>query len=327
MIAPLAKFIDWCGLQAASVFLISARECDRSNSRLAEAVAFLNGPDFLSAESKPAQLEFTSDLNFKFPSPRRCEFSENNVVHGRLYRCADAWQEKPGLILLHGGGNFPGHQLRFQWLARHCHRAGLNVATLQLPYHFQRRVRRMESFDHLRLAEAFAQAIAEIRALTGWLLGQGCPSVALFGVSLGGWLAGLAATRDPRFNAVVMVVPNVRTNCRTTRGEGFLWPPVRKAFERQKTAHEALDQTRINLTVSQPVIPKENILLLQARYDLFLEPENNEELWQKWGRPEIWRLPQGHITTVLVPGLTRRALHWLMPRLNTNTVRTRNKLA
>ena len=89
MIAPLAKFIDWYVLQVASVLLISARRCDRTNSKLAEAVEFLNGPDFILAESKPAQLEFTSDIHFKFLSPRPCEFAENNVVHGRLYRCAD----------------------------------------------------------------------------------------------------------------------------------------------------------------------------------------------------------------------------------------------
>jgi pimeloyl-ACP methyl ester carboxylesterase len=315
MIAPLAKLIDWCALQAASMFLISARRCDRGNSKLAEAIGFLNGPDFIPAESKPAELEFTSDIHFKFPSPRPCEFAENNVVHGRLYRCADAWQERPVIILLHGGGNFPGHQLRFQWLARRCHRAGFNVATLELPYHFQRRARRLEAFDHLRTAEAFAQAVAEIRALTGWLLGQGCPSVALFGVSLGGWFAGLVATRDSRLNAIVMAVPAVRTNYRVARGERILLTPVRKALEKYKAAHEALDKTPMNLTLSQPVIPKENVLLIQGRYDLFVEAEQTENLWQKWDQPEIWRLPHGHISAVLVPGLTNRVLDWLTPRL------------
>lgn len=315
MIAPLAKFIDWYALQAASVLLISARKCDRGNSKLAEAIEFLNGPNFIPAESKPVELEFTSNLLFKFPSPRPCEFAENNVVHGRLYRCAETWQEKPVIVLLHGGGNFHGHQLRFQLLARYCHRAGFNVATLELPYHFQRRVRRIEAFDHLRTAEAFAQAVAEIRALTGWLLGQGCPSVALFGISLGGWFAGLAATRDTRFNAIVMTVPGVRPNYRVTRGERILWSPVRRALERQKAAREALDRTPMNLTLSQPVISKENILLIQGRYDLFVEAEHTEELWQKWNRSEIWRLPHGHISGLLVPGITRRVLGWLAPRL------------
>lgn len=315
MIAPLAKFIDWYAIQAASMFLISARKCDRGNSRLAEAVEFLNGPDFIPAESKPAELEFTSNSHFQFPSPRPCEFAKNNVVYGRLYRCADAWQERPVIILLHGGGNFPGHQLRFQWLARRCHRAGFNVATVELPYHFQRHVRRAEALDHLEVAQAFAQAVAEIRALTGWLLGQGCPSVALSGISLGGWFAGLAATRDARFNAIVMTVPAVRTKYRVALGERILWPPVRKALGKYKAAREALDQTPINLTLSQPVIPKENILLVQGRYDLFVEAEHTEELWQKWGQPEIWRLPHGHISTVLTPGMTGRVLDWLTARL------------
>lgn len=226
------------------------------------------------------------------------------------------------IILLHGGGNFPGHQLRFHWLARRCHRAGFNAATLELPYHFQRRVSRDVSIDHLRVAEAFAQAVAEIRALTGWLLGQGCPSVALFGVSLGGWFAGLAATRDARLNAIVMAVPGVRTNYRIVRGELILWTPVRRALERQKAAREALDKTPINLTLSRPVIPRENILIMQGRYDLFLEPENTEELWQKWNQPDIWRLPHGHISGLLVPGLTDRVLDWLSPRLNGNPVQT-----
>jgi hypothetical protein len=31
--------------------------------------------------------------------------AENNVVHGPLYRCGDAWQERPVIVLLHAGGD------------------------------------------------------------------------------------------------------------------------------------------------------------------------------------------------------------------------------
>ena len=295
MIAPLAEFIDWYFLQVLWV-LPSFRQCARGDSELMEAVEFLNGPDFIPAESKPAELEFTSNIHFTFPSPRPCEFAENNIVHGRLYRRAKDWQKLPTLILLHGGSDCLNHRYRFPWMVPAIHRAGFNAATLVAPYHFQRRVRRFEAFDHLRVAEAFAQAVAETRALTGWLLDQGCPSVALFGFSLGGWLAGLAATRDSRLKAIVLALPGVRRDYRGTRGERVLWTPVRKALERQKAAREALDKTPMNLTLSRPVIPKENILLIQGRYDLLVEPENTEELWQKWEQPEIWRLPHGHIS-------------------------------
>ena len=111
--------------------------------------------------------------------PRPCEFAENNVVHGRLYRCADAWQKRPVIVSLHGGGGFPGHQFGFHLFAHRCNRAGFNAATLELPYHFQRRPRQygpvsilcqyvpLSSRDYLQMAKTYAQAVAEIRSLNG----------------------------------------------------------------------------------------------------------------------------------------------------------------
>jgi len=314
MIAALAKFIDWYFLQVAAM-LPSIRKCARGDAKLAEAVEFLNGPNFIPAESEAAEPEFTSNIHFRFPSPRPCEFEENKVVQGRLYRRAKDWQKFPTIILLHGGGDFLNHGYRFPRMVPAIHRAGFNAATLEAPYHFQRRVRRIAAFDHLRVAEAFGQGVAEIRALTGWLLNQGCPSIALLGVSLGGWLAGLAATRDSRPKAMILAVPGVRRDYRATRGELMLWTPVRKALEQQQAAREALDQTPMNLRLGQPLIPKENILLIQGRYDLLEEAKQTDELWQKWEQPEIWRLPHGHISAQFVPGMTNRMLHWLTPRL------------
>jgi hypothetical protein len=129
-------------------------------------------------------------------------------------------------------------------------------------------------------------------------------------------MAGLAASRDMRLKAVVLAVPGVRRDYRATRGEGILWTPMRKALEKQKAARTALDKTPMNLTLSRPVICEGNILLIQGRYDLLVEAEQTEELWQKWGWPEIWRLPHGRISWMLVPGINRRVLDWLVPRLN-----------
>ena len=314
MIGPLAQFIDWYALQFAAM-LPSIRKCARGDSKLTEAIEFLNGPDFIPAESKPAELEFKSKIHFRFPSQRPCEFAENNTVHGRLYRRAEDWQKFPTIIMLHGGCDSWSHRYRFPQMVPAIHRAGFNAATLVAPYHFQRRVCRVEAFDHLRVAEAFGQGVAEIRALTGWLLNQGCPAIALFGISLGGWLAGLTATRDSRLKAIVLAVPGVRRDYRATRGELVLWTPLRKTLERQKAAREALDKTPMNLTLSQPDIPKENILLIQGRYDLLVEAEQSEELWHRWKQPEIWRLPHGHVSWMFAPGITGRVLDWLAPRL------------
>jgi len=113
VIAPLAKFIDWYSLQVGAL-LPSIRKCARGDSKLTEAVEFLNGPDFIPAESEPAELEFKSKIHFQFRSPRPCEFAENNLVHGRLYRRAQDWQKFATLILLHGGGDFLSQRLFFR---------------------------------------------------------------------------------------------------------------------------------------------------------------------------------------------------------------------
>src|SRR6185503_10359737 len=101
MIAPLAKFIDWSVLQMASA-VIRLKHAPRPKWKLEEALEFLNGPDFIPAASDPAQMEFDGPRHFTFPTPRPSEDKENNIVYGRLHRCAERWQERPAIILLDG---------------------------------------------------------------------------------------------------------------------------------------------------------------------------------------------------------------------------------
>ncbi|HSY17580.1 MAG TPA: alpha/beta fold hydrolase [Candidatus Acidoferrales bacterium] len=318
MIAPLAKFIDWSALQAMT--WRTPRDNGQS-PRLEEALQFLKGPDFIPATSQPAQLEFNDSLHFRFPTPRPCGFAENNVVYGRLYRADGNWQERPAIILLHGWNSAPSHHVRFPLLARRCHAAGFNTVTLELPYHFQRRPRQpgalggVDSY-YLQLAERTAQAVAEIRALIGWLEAQGCPAVALWGSSYGGWLAGLTACHDSRLAAVVMAVPGVYSN--RSRANRIIWRRSREMSQKQDAALARLDMTALNLTLSRPVIPAANILLIEATHDLFTMKEPIEELWQAWGQPDIWRLPHGHFSFGLIGApclMATRTLGWLTPRL------------
>ena len=297
MIAPLAKLIDWSALQMAYV-VAPLRHAPEPKWRLAEALEFLNGPDFFPAASDPAQIEFDGRRHFRFPTPRPCEVEENNIVYGRLYRCAERWQERPVIILLDGSPAF-GYHTGFPWIARRFNRAGFNAALLVAPYQLRRRPRRPIEENCLEFARAMAQNVAEIRALTGWLLGEGCPSVALLGFSFGGWTAGLTACSDARIACAVLTVPGVAMRC----SQPVVWRRVREALQALRPAQEAMDTTRLNLTLSTPVIPKENILLIEGIHDLFGDPQAIEELWQKWQQPEIWRLPHGHVSMGVRAGL------------------------
>ena len=312
MIAPLAKLIDWSFLQLAYAF-VELRHAPGPKWKLDEAIAFLNGPDFLPATSEPARIQFDGPREFRFPTPHPSNVEENNTVYGRLYRCAERWEERPVIVLVDG---YPpiGHQAALSWLARRVNGAGFSVATLVAPYNLQRRPRRPLEENCLEFARTMAQQVAEIRGLTGWLLKEGCPSVGLVGVSWGGWAAGLTACSDARIAAVVLTMPAVAWRMWRS-SPPTVWRRVRQSLQALRPAHEAMDTTRLNLIHSRPAIPKDNILLIKGIHDLFADPEPLEELWQKWGQPEMWRLPHGHISALLMPGLTGRVLNWLKPRL------------
>ena len=316
MIAPLEKLIDWSSIQVMTLMM----PANEHNPRLEEALRFLKSPDFLPTDSQPAKVEFNGPVHFRFPTPRPCEFTENNVVHGRLYRCSERWQERPVIILLPGYNDSASYKLRFPMLARRCNRAGFNVATFVPPYHFQRCPRQRAEFDSgdcLFWAESAAQAVAEIRAVTGWLLGEGCPAVALWGFSLGAAFAGMTVCRDARLAAVVMAAPRVRL--RPCVEQLAVRPRIRGRWQIVRGLCEPLNLTAMNLTMTQPAIARGKILLIEAIHDDAICPKDDtEDLWQSWRQPDIWRLPHGHVSVCCggVPGLPGRVLRWLAPRLN-----------
>lgn len=165
------------------------------------------------------------------------------------------------------------------------------------------------------MAETWAQAVAEIRSLVGWLLAEGCPAVALAGGSLGAWLAGLTVCRDARLAAVMMATAPARMGNLMSQADHVVWHSARQAALSRRPAVEELDKTPLNLTLSQPAISKDKILLIAATQDLLVSG-GPEEIWQSWGQPEIWRLSHGHVSTFFSPGLTGRIIQRLAPRLN-----------
>ena len=328
MIAVLAKIVDWVQIQVTTlpweIQLRSAQkrragQLAQADSDLEAALEILKRPDFLPADSTPARVEFHPDKSrrhFRFPTPRRSGCVENDMVWGCLYQCTESWRERPVMVLLHGGGG-DGYRTLLPAIAGLCNRAGFNAATLEGSYCLHRRPRRPpatngSSTGYVRLAENMAQGVSEIRALTGWLLAQGCPSVGLWGISLGERLAGLTACCDARLAAVVMAVPGVRMSL--PLGAHVFWPRLRAEVLGQRAAFAALDQTALNLATIRPVIAKERILLLEAIHDLCVGSGPLEKLWQAWERPEIWRLPRGHATFPRGSRFIRRVLCWLTPR-------------
>jgi pimeloyl-ACP methyl ester carboxylesterase len=312
MMAFLARWLD-----RSAIFLAAARmpQPDGRDPHLREALELVGSQDFIPTQVEAAKVQFTGAVGLQFETPRPGPFAKNNTVHGRLYRCGGRWQERPAVILLHGWNDASNHYVRFPNLAAHFNRKGINAATLTAPFHFQRRPRQLGAWsnflcpDIVRTVEAIRQAVAEMQSFAECLRQQGCPAVGLLGVSLGGLLAGLAVCHDARFSCAVLLVPVARLDrlleqAKFCRG-------IRQAWNGRPVA-----AGKLNLTENRLVVPKENILLIEAQHDLFVPTETTEELWRAWGQPDIWRLRHGHISVLTAAGLHGRMVEWMAPRLD-----------
>ena len=311
MNGSLCRFLDRVAIRLAAA---RAPRLDGRNPNLDEARAFLESADFISPEVQPARVEFGRRPHFSFATPRPTPFLQNNTVHGRLFRCERQWGERQTIILLHGWNDVIDHRWRFPAIARQINYSGINAATLELPYHFQRRPRQLGSWsnflcpDILRTTRATAQAIAEIQAFARWLREQGCPAVGLWGISLGAWLAGLAVCHDSRWSCAVLMAPIAQLDC-VIEKVAFC-RHIRSVLQGQPSA-----TGRLNLTSCRPAISPADILLIEAEHDLFMARESVEELWRAWNQPMIWRLPEGHISALVAPGLSGQIVSWMAPRL------------
>lgn len=311
MIAGLFKLLDWTAIRLAEAKMPKP---DGRDPHLAEARELIGSPAFLSAKVEAADVQFIDGERFQFQSPYPGHHPINSMAHGRLYRCGESWRERPTVILMHGWNDVINHTLRFPMMSRQFNRSGFNAATLTAPFHFQRRPRHLGAWgnflcpDILRMVEAVRQAVAETRAFAQWLREQGCPGVGLFGVSLGGCLAGLTICHDAGFACAVLLVPAASLD--KMLEEAFFFRGIREALKGEKAPGG-----KLNLTENVPVIPRENVLLIEALYDLFVPVAAMEELWRHWREPEIWRLRQGHISVLAAPGLSGRIIGWMSPRL------------
>lgn len=248
------------------------------------------------------------DGRFQFRSPLPSVWPENNVVHGIGRLPDEDWRGRPTVILVHGWNAELAYQWLFPWVARELNKQGLNGVMVELPLHGQRRPRSQRvnflSGDLTRTIQATAQAVMDLRALISWIRTRSDSPVALWGFSLGAWLVGLVACTDARLNCAVLATPVV--DLERAISELKFCQPIRESCQSL-----SLWPSQLNLKEYAPRLPGENILLLQANYDLFAPGETVEEIHQRWKGSEIWREPYGHVSVLMARGLLRRVAAWL----------------
>jgi dienelactone hydrolase len=306
--AFVTKPLDWFSIQLARLSVHSGNGTD---DHVTATQLLLDQPDFFcDFVEAPHDLHFVGDRDFTFSSPLPTPWRENNVVHGRFFRCRARWRDKPAIVLLHGWNADTGYRVLFPYLARRLVRAGVNVAMIELPYHCQRKprssgaIRNFLSDDLARVVEATRQSIADTRAILAWVKAQGCPRAGLWGISLGGWLSGLVVCADARADFAVLMTPVSRMD-RVIAELDFCKPLRRRLIG----ASVRLD--RLNLVAHRPRPLPKDVLIIQSAHDLFAPAETIEELWHAWDEPEIWRVAHGHISILMSAPMMERTVNWV----------------
>ena len=274
----------------------------------------LASKDFFSAgEETGAPPEFHGKHEFRFPSRVNTPFRQNNTVYGKLYRTGKNWRDKPSALLVHGWNGELGYEFQFPLLAQLLNRLGINAAMIELPYHARRRPRQPGAIDNfishdpVRMLEATQQATADLRAVLGWLRTEGSPVIGMWGISLGAWLTGLVAAMEPAVRFAVFMSPVVSLD-HAIRDLPFC-APIRESM-----GDRGFNLGRLNLVNRVPQCVPSGVLLIESLQDLFAPPETVEEVWRAWRKPEIWRVPHGHISVLASVPIMQRVSRWVSER-------------
>jgi pimeloyl-ACP methyl ester carboxylesterase len=279
--------------------------------RIAEAEKLMTDPDFFCNSTAPANLKFHGENAFSFQSAITTSADTNNTVFGHIFKAGSDWTGGTSVILLHGWNAEKAYDWMFPWVARKLNRIGINAVMIQLPYHGLRKppkgdrvIRNFISSDLFHMMQATRQAVSDARGLVGWLTAQGSPKVGVWGISMGGWLAGLLACHDARIGFSVLQAPLVKLD--TAVDSLAFCAPIRQGL-----AGRRMDGNRLNLACCRPLTTPDKTLLVECRDDQFIGVADVEELWRAWQEPVIWRVPYGHISVMLSNRVTEKIVGWI----------------
>jgi pimeloyl-ACP methyl ester carboxylesterase len=309
VITYLQQSLDRMCIRLATASVNSGwRRADQAN-RAAELLA---SPDLFSPQVPAAKLEFTAGRRFVFNSVVQSRW-DVNPAHGVLWCAGRDWKNKPAVILIHGWNGEMGYYFSFPGIQMALARRGVNALKFELPFHGLRRSRKKGAINNLisddlvTMIEGVRHCLADILSLRLWLLEQGCPSVSLWGYSLGGWLAGLLCAHPQPFEAAVLM----NTVARMDIAMGTL--PFAKPV-RESMAVAPVPMNAFSLHSLEPTTEK--ILIMEGARDLFVPSETLDDLATHWKQAELWRMRHSHISICFGPLTLLHAVRWMVRNVN-----------
>lgn len=129
----------------------------------------------------------------------------NNIVWTRI---TERRSSNRALVIFHHWGAFS----RYDAISNFFARIGLSVFEIALPYHHERgRTDHMDTDLFVspnlgRTLRSVKQAVCDGRKLISWLKDNGFDEIAVLGISLGSWVAGLVAAHDENVSKAALLL-------------------------------------------------------------------------------------------------------------------------
>jgi pimeloyl-ACP methyl ester carboxylesterase len=207
--------------------------------------------------------------------------------------------DRPWLIGIHGFGMGVPFMDFGAFPTRLHTELGYNLVLPTLPLHGHRRVTRMSgeaflSFDLVNSVHGLTQAIWDIRRIISWIRTQSSAPIAVYGVSLGAYVASLLAAIEPGLDRVLAGIPasDFPTLFRSHSPSHIQL----RAVEHGILGGAAEDVHRVVSPLAMPpLVPRDRLFIFAGQGDRVVRPEQARALWEHWHEPSILWYPAGHV--------------------------------
>jgi dienelactone hydrolase len=241
----------------------------------------------------------------KFPSDISTDVGANNVVWAKITESGSLDQ---AMVIFHHWNA----RARNRLIAKFFSRCGITVVEIAMPYHFERSRPGSVHADYMlgpnigRTVQSIRQAVADGQKLIRWLKNEGYREVAVLGMSLGSWVAGLIAAHDQKVSKASLfltagsLADMVWSGRATQSIRASLEPAIVLAALRRAWGPLNLENYARNLAR-----PGLNLHIVLAKRDKVVLPELSQTfmrvLKEAGATPEIVALNCGHYTLAMPP--------------------------
>ena len=249
---------------------------------------------------------------FESPVPEWVLPAESRLGHVQLLMPDGATTDTPVCLHLASTGE-QGFAVR-SFFAAPLLRRGIGALLLENPFYGLRRPAGQFRCSLRTVRDQFAMnytTVVEARSLLAWLRRQGHGQIGVTGYSQGGVMSAFAAA------LTAFPVAAVPRGAATAAGPIFLegglsksmnWPKLSQELGAEARSYFARCLEPVNVSRFPPPVDPTLAILVNARHDAFVPPEDAVALHRHWPGSELRWLEGGHVTAALHIGAQRRAV-------------------